>query len=87
MSDFHPAGGEEAHPARDEYVLERHIGDGRWVVDSIFPAATPEEAEAHGTAPLQWTDGDTLRVVRRVITSTVIAVRPGTAWPDEGSAA
>lgn len=76
---FQPADPTEAHPTRDEYVLERALNDGGWVVESITPAATPEEAEARSAAlTLPWIREIELRVVRRTITSTVVSVRPGT---------
>jgi len=69
----------EAHPTCDEYVVERAIGDGRWVVESVSPAPTAEQALAEA-----WFMGEPIfgggswRTVRRTITSTVAAVHPGT---------
>lgn len=76
---FQPTDPTEAHPAREEYVLERALNDGGWVVESIVPEPTAEQAEERSAAlTLPWLRGATLCVVRRTITSTVVSVRPGT---------
>lgn len=75
---FQPTEPTEAHPTRDEYVLERALNDGGWVVESIIPAATAKEAEARSAVILQWLREAELRVVRRTVASTVVSVRPGT---------
>lgn len=78
VSRFQPVGdATEAHPIRDEYVTERSLGDGRWVVDSISPHATAEEAEVADAWVIPCAPEATFRIVRRTITSTVVAVRPG----------
>lgn len=65
----------EAHPARVEYVVERALSDGRWVVESISPAATAEQALAEAAwcmnEPLF--GGGPWRTVRRTIASAVVA--------------
>ncbi|MEV6014718.1 hypothetical protein [Streptomyces sp. NPDC051997] len=77
MSGFRTVGPMEAHPTRDEYVLERALSDGGWVVESIFPAPSAEKAEArHAELNLSWVAPADFRVVRRTITSTVISVHP-----------
>lgn len=78
MSGFQPVDPTEAHPTRDEYVVERALNDGRWVVESITPETSAEQAEKDGDRPpsLPWLRGAELRVVRRTITSTVVSVRP-----------
>lgn len=80
MADFQPVDPTEAHPTRDEYVIERALTDGRWVVESIHPHNTPEAAETERARLLDCgmyqTRTATFRTVRRTITSTVIAVRP-----------
>lgn len=67
----------EAHPPCVEYVIERSLGNGRRVVESISPAPTAERALAdaawcmtgrYGGAP--W------RTVQRTTTSTVVAEHP-----------
>jgi hypothetical protein len=65
----------EAHPVCVEYVVERALSDGRWVVDSPAPALTAEQA----VADVAWLKRPhaTYRTVRRTITSTVVAVHPG----------
>jgi len=69
----------EAHPTRVEYVVERALSDGRWIVESISPAPTPERALADAA----WFMGDpelgggNYRTVCRTITSTVVAEHPG----------
>jgi hypothetical protein len=68
---------EAAHPARDEYVVERALPGGRWVVDSIVPAPTQAEAEADAAWFMDPNPEDTFRTVRRTIASTVVAIRPG----------
>ena len=79
MTDFQPADPAEAHPTRDEYVIERAINHGRWVVESVCPHPTPEEAVAERARMLDSgmyrARGATFRVVQRTTTSTVIAVR------------
>lgn len=83
MSGFQPAdGAPEAHPPRDEYVLERALNDGGWVVESLGPEPTAEQAEARAAdLTLPWVRDATLRVVRRTITSTVVTVRPSKEQP------
>lgn len=77
MSEFRTVDPAEAYPMRDEYVLERALNDGRWVVESTFPVPTREEAEAEAaTLTLPWVRDAELRIVRRTITSTVVSVRP-----------
>lgn len=72
----------QAHPVRVEYVVERSISSGRWIVESITPVPTPEQAEADAA----WFMNDpryggTYRTVRRTITSTVVTVHPA---PQQG---
>ncbi|NUU21068.1 MAG: hypothetical protein HOV68_06060 [Streptomycetaceae bacterium] len=78
MTQFETVAPTEAHPTRDEYVVERDLGDGRWVVDSISPAPIPEQAATDAASFIgAWPDHDAAyRIVRRTITSTVIAVHP-----------
>lgn len=86
MSGFRPVDPAEAHPTHDEYVLERALSDGGWVVESIVPAPTVEKAEErHAALGLPWVRDAEFRVVRRTITSTVVSVHPsaGTVRPDE----
>jgi hypothetical protein len=86
MSEFLPAEPAEAHPTRDEYVLERALGDGGWVEETIVPAPTAEKAEErHAALGLPWVRDSEFRVVRRTITSTVVSVHPsaGPVRPDE----
>ncbi|MCZ4513502.1 hypothetical protein O3Q52_36225 [Streptomyces sp. ActVer] len=80
MTDFEAVPHIEAHPTRDEYVLERALSDGGWVVESITPAATAEKAEErHAALSLPWVRDAEFRVVRRTITSTVVSIRPSAA--------
>lgn len=65
----------EAHPVREEYVIERRLADGRWVVVSPEPAPTAEEALAD--AWFMAGSRATYRTVRRAITSTVVTEHPG----------
>jgi hypothetical protein len=73
-----------AHPTHDEYVVERALSSDRWVVESIVPAATQAEAEADAAWFMDPNPEDTFRTVRRTITSTVVANRPG-RWDKDGS--
>jgi hypothetical protein len=74
----------EAHPARTEYMVDRALSDGRWVVDSASPAPTAERAEAEAAWFMDDPRyGGTYRTVRRTITSTVVAVHPGTQQQGE----
>lgn len=69
----------EARPARDEYVVERLLPTGRWLVESNDPAATAQEAEDDAAWFMEPHPENTYRTVRRTITSVVVAVRPGLA--------
>jgi hypothetical protein len=79
-SRFQPAtGNTEAWPTRNEYIVERALGDGEWVNESIYPETTPEAAEQQRARLLDEKRhrGTTFRIVRRTIASTVVAVRAG----------
>ncbi|MDJ0342225.1 hypothetical protein QMK19_03365 [Streptomyces sp. H10-C2] len=69
----------EARPARDEYVIERLLTSGRWLVETEDPAATAQQAEADAAWFMDSRSETTYRTVRRTITSVVIAVHPGCA--------
>lgn len=72
----------EAHPTHVEYVVERALSGGRWVVESIGPSPTTEQAlaEAAWCMTGRYSNGP-WRTVRRAITSTVAAEHPGITPP------
>lgn len=72
-----------AHPVRYEYAVERALSDGRWVEESITPAATPEQAEEEAAWIMNGprSRGARFRTVCRTITSVVITEHPA-ARPD-----
>ncbi|MET9222387.1 hypothetical protein ABZX65_26985 [Streptomyces sp. NPDC003300] len=79
MPDTTPDPLPEAHPVHVEYVIERAIGDDRWVVDSIGPEPTPEQALAEAAWFMDDHPHHTYRTVRRTTTSAVVAVHQPTS--------
>jgi hypothetical protein len=77
MVDAAPVADEtQAHPPRTEFVVERALDDGGWVVESITPTEERHKAQARLDSLTKWAPECTYRIVSRAITSSVEYVQP-----------